>query len=137
MKAPQRKFQRKSESGQTMVEFALVLPTLAILLFGVIQFGIAFNNYITVTDAVRAGARQGAVARYLPPGERVASVEQAVLDASDNLDTSQLGISVSVSPDWEPGADVVVTATYPYNINLLGQVIASGNLESSTTERVE
>ena len=48
-----------------MVEFALVLPILLMLLLGVIQFGIAFNHYLAVTDAVRAGARQGAVARYL------------------------------------------------------------------------
>lgn len=137
MRTQQRKFQRKSESGQTMVEFALILPTLAILLFGVIQFGIAFNNYLTVTDAVRAGARQGAVARYLPPGERVPSVQAKVLGAADNLDTSKLGISVSVSPDWEPGADVTVTATYPFSINLLGKAVASGDLTSSTTERVE
>ena len=137
MKAPQRKFQRNRESGQTMVEFALILPTLAILLFGIIQFGIAFNNYLTVTDAVRAGARQGAVARLLPAGERESSVTARVLSAADNLDTSKLSVSVSVSPGWQTGADVTVTATYPFDINLLGQVIASGDLESSTTERVE
>ena len=38
------KFRRKRQQGQTMVEFTLVFPVLAILLFGVIQFGIAFNN---------------------------------------------------------------------------------------------
>jgi Flp pilus assembly protein TadG len=137
VRTQQRKFQRKSESGQTMVEFALILPTLAILLFGVIQFGIAFNNYLTVTDAVRAGARQGAVARYLPPGERVPSVQAKVLGAADNLDTSKLGISVSVSPGWEPGADVTVTASYPFVIDLLGMDVVSGDLTSTTTERVE
>ena len=137
MKTPHRKFQRNRESGQTMVEFALILPTLAILLFGIIQFGIAFNNYLTVTDAVRAGARQGAVARLLPAGERESSVTARVLSAADNLDTSKLSVSVSVSPGWQTGADVTVTATYPFDINLLGQVIASGDLESSTTERVE
>ena len=137
MKTPHRKFQRNRESGQTMVEFALILPTLAILLFGVIQFGIAFNNYLAVTDAVRAGARQAAVARHLPAGDRDASIKSRVIAMADNLDTSQLAVSVSVSPGWEHGADVTVTATYPYDINLLGQVIASGDLESSTTERVE
>jgi Flp pilus assembly protein TadG len=137
VKTPQRKFQRNRESGQTMVEFALILPTLAILLFGIIQFGIAFNNYIAVTDAVRAGARQGAVARHLPASEREASITNRVLAMADNLDTSQLSVSVSVSPGWEHGADVTVTASYPFDINLLGQVIASGDLESSTTERVE
>ena len=59
------KFQRKRQQGQTMVEFTLIFPVLAILLFGVIQFGIAFNNYLALTDAVRAGSRQAAVARYL------------------------------------------------------------------------
>lgn len=137
MKAPQRKFQRNRESGQTMVEFALILPTLAILLFGVIQFGIAFNNYITVTDAVRAGARAAAVARHLPAGERDSKITSKVLASAENLDTSQLAVSVSVSPGWETGADVTVSATYPYDINLLGMVIASGDLESTTTERVE
>jgi hypothetical protein len=32
---------------------------------------------------------------------------------------------------------VTVTATYPYRISLLGLVVKSGNLRSTTTERVE
>ena len=43
-----------------MTEFALVMPILLFLLLGIIQFGIVFNNYVTLTDAVRAGARKGA-----------------------------------------------------------------------------
>ena len=46
-----------------MTEFALILPLLVVLLFGIIQFGIIFNNYVTLTDAVRAGAREAAVSR--------------------------------------------------------------------------
>src|SRR3712207_7744081 len=45
----------RSESGQTFVEFALALPILIVLLFGIVQFGIAFHSYITLTDATRAG----------------------------------------------------------------------------------
>jgi hypothetical protein len=32
---------------------------------------------------------------------------------------------------------VTVTATYPYDISLLGVVVKSGTLSASTTERVE
>ena len=64
-----KRIQFRAQNGQTMTEFALVLPLLALLLFGVIQFGIVFNNYITLTDAVRAGARS-AVARHLPDGRK-------------------------------------------------------------------
>src|SRR5439155_25183159 len=55
----------KNERGQTMTEFALVLPVLALVLFAVIQFGIVFNNYVTLTDATRAGARKAAVGRHV------------------------------------------------------------------------
>ena len=53
----------REERGQTMTEFAIVLPILIVLLFGIVQFGILFNNYVTLTDAVRAGARAAAVSR--------------------------------------------------------------------------
>jgi Flp pilus assembly protein TadG len=132
-----KKFRKKREQGQTMAEFALVLPVLAILLFGVIQFGIAFNNYLAVTDAVRAGARQAAVARYLPPGEREAAVKAKVYASADHLDDSQLQVTVTPSDAWAPGSDVTVEAKYPYSINLLGKVVKDGFLTSKTTERVE
>ena len=53
----------RDEKGQTMAEFAIVLPLLVVLLFGIVQFGILFNNYVTLTDAARAGARAAAVSR--------------------------------------------------------------------------
>ena len=120
-----------------MAEFTLVLPVLAILLFGVIQFGIVFNNYLAVTDAVRAGARQAAVARYLPPADREGKVRARVYASADGLDASKLKVTVSASSNWDPGSDVTVTASYPYSINLLGRVVKNGNLTSKTTERVE
>ena len=123
----------RNENGQTMVEFALVLPVLVVLLFGIIQFGTAFNNYVSLTDAVRAGARVAAVSRQSsdPVGNTVAKVKASATD----IDTSQ--VNVSVNSDWVHGDDVTVKATYPYSISLLGVVVASGNLTSTTTERVE
>jgi Flp pilus assembly protein TadG len=123
----------RNERGQTMTEFALVLPILAVLLFGVIQFGIVFNNYVTLTDAVRAGARKGAVGRFA--ANPVGDVQTAVKNSAGGLNQSQLNISVT-SP-WTAGSDVSVTATYPYSISLLGLVVKSGRLSSKTTERVE
>jgi Flp pilus assembly protein TadG len=127
-----KKFSFRAQNGQTMTEFALVLPLLALLLFGVIQFGIAFNNYITLTDAVRAGSRKGAVARHLADPER--SVDTAVRAAATDLKSSDL--RVDVESTWEPGEDVRVSASYPYSINLLGVVVKSGRMTSETTERV-
>ncbi len=123
----------RAQNGQTMTEFALVLPLLALLLFGVIQFGIVFNNYITLTDAVRAGARKGAVGRHLRNPEDAVAAQ--VRTAATDLKASNLAIDVQSS--WQSGEEVRVEASYPYSISLLGLVVKSGRLKSVTTERVE
>jgi Flp pilus assembly protein TadG len=128
-----KRFNFKNQQGQSMTEFALVLPILVFLLFGVIQFGIVFNNYITVTDAVRAGARKGSVGRHLPNPS--AAVVQSVRDASNGLKQSDLNVTVASS--WQQGEEVTVTGSYPYSISLLGLVVKSGRLTSTTKERVE
>jgi len=131
--ANRRKIDLGSQRGQAMTEFALALPILALLLFAVIQFGIVFNNYVTLTDATRAGARKAAVGRRLP--NPTSTVITAVRNSATDLKQSKLGVTVSSS--WQAGDDVNVTATYPYTISLLGMVVKSGNLSSTTTERVE
>jgi len=124
----------RDDRGQTMVEFALVIPILCVVLFGVIQFGILYKNYVTLTDAARVGARKAAVSRH--DADRVATTVAKVKSSASGLDPAKLNVTVSATA-WEHGQDVTVTATYPYDVNLLGFVVASGNLESRTTERVE
>jgi Flp pilus assembly protein TadG len=123
----------RSQKGQSLTEFALALPILVLLLFAVIQFGIVFNNYVTLTDATRAGARKGTVGRQVTNPQ--ATVISAVRNSASDLKQSNL--SVTVTSTWKPGADVTVTATYPYSIKLLGLPVKRGNLSSTTTERVE
>jgi len=118
--------QLSSERGQSLTEFALALPILALLLFAVIQFGIVFNNYVTLTDATRAGRQT-----QNPQQACLTAVQTSATD----LQSSQL--STTCQSTWQPGADVKVTATYPYQISLLGMVVKAGRLSSTTTERVE
>jgi Flp pilus assembly protein TadG len=116
-----------------MTEFALILPLVAMLLFAIFQFGIVFHDYVQITDATRAGARKAAVSRGLP--DPAASAAAAVRSSANGLDPSNLDVSVASS--FTRGSDVTVTATYPYSISLLGLVIKSGRMTSTTTERVE
>ena len=125
-----------------MVEFAIVAPILLLLVFGIVQFGLLFNNYLTLTDAVRTGARQAAVSRTL--ADPVATTKNRVTSAAaGSLKTSDLAITVDPydpingTHSWVQGGDVTVTATYPYAISLLGLVVTSGRMTSQTTERVE
>ena len=127
------RIQLRNERGQTMAEFAIVLPILMLVVFAIIQFGLLFNNFVALTDAVRAGARTASVSRTAadPVGATVARVQSATGD----LDQAKLG--VTVVSGWQHGDDVTVTATYPYSINLFGLIVQAGSLKSTTTERVE
>jgi Flp pilus assembly protein TadG len=125
--------QKHSDKGQAFVEFALVLPALLLIVLGIVQFGRMYNNYETITNATRAGARVAAVSRS--SSNPVSATVQAVKNAAPNLDASQL--NVTVSSTWQTGGTVTVTATYPYSVDLMGIVVKSGTLSSSTTERVE
>ena len=122
----------RGDRGQAVVEFALVVSVLIFMILGIIQFAVLYSNYVTLTDAVRVGARVAAVSRTTCPG----NTEQAVRDAAGNFDQAQLNVVVSACP-WTPGGQVTVTATYPYSIDLVGLVVASGDLTSTTKERVE
>jgi Flp pilus assembly protein TadG len=125
----------RDERGQAMTEMALVLPILTALLIGIFQFGILYNNHITLTDATRAGARKAAVARF--SGDNGAAAAAAVRAAADNLDQSKLKVSVTAA-NWNVGgSDVTVSASYDYNLSILGMKIASGTLTSTTKERLE
>jgi Flp pilus assembly protein TadG len=138
-----RRLQFRDESGQAITEFALILPILMALLLGIIQFGIVFNNYVTITDAARAGARKAAVSRFL--SDNGAAAKTVTRNSAQGLDQAKLGVSVSAcaagncsASAWNiPGSDVVVTTTYPYTVNILGWTVKAGNLTSTTKERLE
>jgi Flp pilus assembly protein TadG len=130
---PQIRKRLKNERGQTLVELALVLPILVVLILGIAQFGVAFNNYVTLTDAARAGARKAAVSR--DSGNPSGACVTAVRDARGSLNNANLGVTCT-SP-WTAGSDVTVTATYPYSISLLNWKVVSGSLTSTMKERIE
>lgn len=58
-----RRWRRRArgQRGAAAVEFAVVLPLLVTLLFGIIEMGFVFNRWITVTHAAREGVRRMAV----------------------------------------------------------------------------
>jgi Flp pilus assembly pilin Flp len=52
---------QRGEEGAAAVEFAFLLPLLVLLLFGIIQFGIALNTRIQATNAAREAARTAVI----------------------------------------------------------------------------
>jgi Flp pilus assembly protein TadG len=126
---------RRNESGQALVEFTLIIPVLLIILLAIAQFGGLYNHYVTITDATRAGARAAVVSRQAT--DPVGTAVQAVRDSAKDLNQGQLQVTVTPAPPWTSGQQVTITASYPYSINIVGVEVKSGNLTSSTKERVE
>lgn len=104
----------RNEKGQTFVEFALVLPFLVFLIMGIIQFGRAWQNYITITDAARVGAREGAV--------HTATACSSATDKINSLGVIPAGSSVTCSTPGGlvTGQPLNVQITYSFTIGLPG-----------------
>lgn len=84
-RTPDRKRRRAADPGLAAVEFALVLPLLVMLLFGMVVAGTVYVDHLRVQSAAHDGARAGAIA----PGEgcstaveRVAGIDGASVTCS-------------------------------------------------------
>ena len=128
----------RSTRGQALVEFAIVAQLLIVLLLGIIQFGIVWMNYITITDSAREGARQAIVQRAAGQGTIVSTAQTVAYASAPDLNHSNMTVSVtSPSGTWNQGDAISVRVTYPYAISLLGVVVKSGTLSSTTVMRAE
>jgi hypothetical protein len=120
----------KREGGQSLVEFALVLPIFLLVLFAIVDFGMAFHAWITVTNSAREGARLGAVRA------NSTDIEQRVRDTADSLDQGDLLVTVT-NAEGVPGESVVVDVSYGYSLMtpLAGIVsmMSGGNISDSLT----
>lgn len=129
----------RSEHGQTAVEFALVVPILIALLLGIVQAGIAFHNYLSVTDAARAVARKAILVRFTPLTQT--DINQIADNASPDLDPNLLTATVSPDPAdptfTTAGSTITVTVTYPYHLQLFGIPVVDGTLTSTMKDRLE
>jgi len=99
----------RKEKGAAAVEFALILPILVVLVFGIFQFGIAYNRYIAITHAAREGARLAAVIAHEDFDQ--VEFEQLVRESSPTVADHIESIDVSNPDGVNIGSRVVVTVT--------------------------
>ena len=110
-----------SEEGVALVEFALVLPILALLLFAMLDFGKAFNYWIDETHLANEGARWAVVDRN-PGGGSLQQylVDQATSDELRNGGTASVANPAEVCISFPNGTSnvgdpVLVTVSATYN----------------------
>lgn len=133
---------RGSEGGASLVEFAIVLPLLLALIFGLIEMSWGFAQ----TNDVRHGAREGARAAAVDGGD-VNAIGQAVCDRMDVVQPTQ-NIEVILTPvsssPTEPGegsvgalARITVTADLKTVTGFYDPLLAGKTITSTVEFRVE
>lgn len=134
------------KEGQSLYEFALVLPLLVMMLVGIIKFGILFYDYVVLADAVASGARTLATSRSVGTGTPNACqlAQTAVQTAAYNLNQASLTVPTPTLASGSctalaQGTAGTVTATYPCNLTIpfVGNMCPATTISSQTTVRIE
>lgn len=94
-----------NEKGAAAVEFALLLPVLVMIVFGIFEFGIAYNNYIALTHAARESVRLAAV------GKDSTYIEEHVTQMSPSVSIESIAIDPLNPSDRVVGEPVTVIVT--------------------------
>ena len=109
---------RGRESGAAAVEFALLFPLFLVLVFGVIDFGLAINHQSLMNNAAREAAREGV---FNPDSTRI---EQLARDSLTGIDPAEVTVTVgclradgsacsgSFDTQAESGGTVIVQLDY-------------------------
>jgi Flp pilus assembly protein TadG len=136
----------RDECGTALVEFALVLPVLVLILFGVLDFGKAYNYWIDETHLASEGARYASVDQN-PDPNNATNFLAAVRDQADtaelrNGNTSSVPDALQVCVSFPGGTHrvgdpvrVQVTTTYQF-LSLFGAGL-SKTVTADSTMRLE
>jgi Flp pilus assembly protein TadG len=123
----------REEDGNAIVEFALTAPILIAVLMAIFEFGIAFYNQLTLTQAVGSGAQYLQTLTSSGTTDPCASTLTAIENSAPLLVPASLSLTVSINgtqvggktcsgdqSDLAQGVPVTVSATYPCNITIFG-----------------
>ena len=109
------------DAGQSLVEFALLLPILMGVVIGIFEFGRAWNIDQVLTSAAREGVRLAVVQTTTSEGQVMDAVEDALTNAA--LDPSLAAITIDGFAD-DYGYPATVEVSYPYEFTFLGPIMA-------------
>ncbi|MGJ9384759.1 TadE/TadG family type IV pilus assembly protein [Salipaludibacillus sp. CF4.18] len=122
----------KKEDGQSLVEFALVLPLVLLLLVGVVDFGRVLYTHLQLELVTQETVRLGGLGQ---------SDEVITSYAKDNFhagDSTKLNVSISPTGTRSPGTYVTVEISYEETlIEPLGSLSVPYTIKTKSTIRVE
>ncbi|MFC6238780.1 TadE/TadG family type IV pilus assembly protein [Longivirga aurantiaca] len=122
------------DSGAAAVEFALVVPLLLLIVFGIINFGVLFSQQVSINNAVREGARRAVVGDPSAP-RTCDGILASVRNELSGLALNPADVQIKVTQDWGTGSDsngcgsAFVLASFGANA---GKVPCKGSYDATT-----
>jgi Flp pilus assembly protein TadG len=142
-----RMIRSRDEHGAAAVEFALILPLLVLLLFGISQFGLTFSQWLELEHAAREGVRWGSLGYPVGTVGSAQTIRGKVYAAAPGLDPRLSDANITVTPA-DPGSPgnqgdpVTVTVTYatpvlPFMQTFFGGTGPTLDLRASAVQLIE
>lgn len=138
-----------NERGQSMVEFALVVPLLLMIITAMVSFGITIQNSLALTNAVNSGAELLSASRGQTT-DPCATATTAIEAAAPNLTASKLSFTyvingssysstscASATSNMVQNGTAEVTVTYPCVLSGYGLTFPSCTLSTQTAEIIQ
>jgi Flp pilus assembly protein TadG len=130
----------RSERGAELIEFAVVLPMLLLVFVAIVDFGLLFQRYLTLSNAAREGARIAVLPGYGPTDVQNRVTEYVQNSTGDTtLSPATVRTLVSIDPDGGgpvppfPAAQVTVSMTHSYLfIGPVSGLLGGGSFTSIT-----
>ena len=139
----------RSRRGQSLVEFSFAMPILLITVTGMLSFGIAMHNFLTLTNGVNTAAQVMSMSRG-QTSDPCASVLTAIENAAPGLTGTNISLTVVINgnsfsnssctsgaADMTQGTLAQVTATYPCVLAIYGMGVPSCTLSSQASELIQ
>jgi Flp pilus assembly protein TadG len=126
----QRPLGLEHERGQSLVEFALVLPTLLLIVFGILEAGRAFYAYTAVANAVREGARYA-----VTNATNTTAIKNVVIGNAIGVGLAASDVTVTCSP-CTSGNTIRVAVTFTHRA-VVASMFPSFPIDSASTMDIE
>jgi len=100
----------RDDRGTAVVEFALVVPFLILLLFGITTTGLTYSDHLAITNAVREGARFGSAVDYTDPNW-ASDIQKRVGDVYFNSGSSLTTANVCIKLISQTSGELITAGT--------------------------
>jgi Flp pilus assembly protein TadG len=147
----------RGERGAALVELAIIMPIFVILVFGILEFGITYNNYISLRQGTREAARQAAVGNFGSTttcsltgltGSPSTDVQKVMCLAKSQSGLAYANTRVKVitgNPDFTTdgtftkGDSIIVCTMYPVDASakIVSPLLGGAILKTKTSMRIE